>query len=84
MAEYEYSIGFQTLEMGPGLAGASGDEVNDELTRQVGSTVRDLAEALQTLEGGGWEIISHDITSLDGRLVASFLTRRPKAGTARS
>jgi hypothetical protein len=82
--EYEYSIGFQTLEMRPGLADASAAEVNDALSREVGNTVRDLAEALPTLVGGGWEIISHGITSLDGRLVVSFLTRRPKGVTPHS
>jgi hypothetical protein len=82
MTEYEYSVGLQTLEMRPGLADVASDQLNLELTRDVGSMVRDAAEGIQTVQGGGWEVISHGITGLDGRLVISLLLRRPKAATA--
>jgi hypothetical protein len=57
---------------------ATGDEISRELTMRVGNVTNTVSEATRQLEGGDWEIISHDITRIDRHLAISYLLRRPK------
>jgi hypothetical protein len=45
---------------------------------KVSRTLSNLSKSLPGLNGGGWTIVSHDISQLNGATVISFLLQRPR------
>ena len=72
----EYSMMVQTMQLQPGMSDATGEEVGKSLAVALGQIVKTVSTASQKLEGGGWEIVSHELTRIDRHLVVSFLLRR--------
>lgn len=73
--EYEYDARVYHLRM-PGqlLSDSAAEET-------IIAPFREKAQAIGVMSSprvGGWEIVSHDLTSYADRLVISFLIRRPK------
>jgi len=72
----EYSMMVQTAELKPGIADMTTNEVSQSLSQAFGQAVSKAAQGANTVAGGGWEILSHEITRLDRHLVVSFLLKR--------
>lgn len=76
---YEYSLMVKTADLNPErLATASKDELSKGIMGALGGAIGELSKGMETFQGGGWEIISHQLTSFEHHLFASFLLRRKK------
>lgn len=75
MAECSFMV--QTLQLQPGLADATGNEVSEGLASQLQELVQTVNKSSKSFLGGGWEIASHDLTRIDRHLIVSFLLSRP-------
>lgn len=76
--QFEYGMMVETGELKPGMADATAGEVSRSLTLGLGNIVQKASKGLETLEGGGWVIVSHDLTRIERHLVLSLLVRRDK------
>ncbi|MDD4874698.1 MAG: hypothetical protein PHE15_07010 [Dehalococcoidales bacterium] len=47
-------------------------------TLKVSKTLNNLSKSLPNLNGGGWLIVSHNISQVEGATIISFLLQRPK------
>lgn len=76
---YEYAILSEAVNVKPEvLVAATKKELLDNLGIAL-IRVMDIAQkSIKTFQGGGWEILSHQMTRLDHHLVVSFLIRRQK------
>ena len=72
----KYGIMVQTMKIKPNMADATPNEVSQALTVGLNQTVQKASKGLDTLEGGGWEIVSHALTRINRHLVLSFLICR--------
>ena len=76
---YEYRIVLKILDVKlEKLAVATKDDLSDNLEVGLKEHLAFMKENLPKLDGGGWEILSHQLTSLGSFLVVSFLIRRQK------
>jgi len=76
---YEYSLMVKTADLNPeALATATKDELSKGIGVALGGVIRELSKGMETFQGGGWEIISHQLTGFEHHLFASFLLRRQK------
>ena len=76
---YEYSMMIKTADLPlETLAAATKDELSKAILGALGGAVSGLSKGMETFQGGGWEITSHQLTRFDSRLFASFLLRRQK------
>jgi hypothetical protein len=76
---YEYSMMVKTADLSPeALATANKDELSKGILGALGAAVSELSKGMDTFQGGGWEIISHQLTRFENHLFASFLLRRQK------
>ena len=74
---YEYAIMSETVNVKPeALVAESKKELLNSLGIALVRVMDIVHKSLKTYEGGGWEIMSHQLTSLDRYLVVSFLIRR--------
>ena len=78
MAAYEYSIVVQDITIKPGIGDSTGSEVSEDLSRALMKPLQAVNKTVDTYQGGGWEIVSHQLTRLDRHLALSFLIRRGK------
>ena len=76
MEEYDYGMMFQGMTLTPGIADATSGEVAKGLTMGSGKLMQGIGNALKTLNGGGWEIVSHSFLRIDRHLIVSFVIRR--------
>ena len=74
----EYATMVQTAELKPGLADFTSDEVGQNIAVGLSQVLQKASKGLQTLQGGGWEILSHDLTRIDRHLVVSLLICRDR------
>jgi len=72
----EYGMIVTTGELTVGIADASADEVSQSLTVVLTEMLQKTSKGIETLQGGGWSIVSHEITRIDRHLVVSFLLCR--------
>ena len=74
---YEYAIMSETVAVKPELLVA---DTKKALLDGIGMgmvRVMDVVhKSLKSYEGGGWEIVSHDLTKLEHHLLITFLIRR--------
>ena len=76
---YEYAIMSETVNVKPEVMVTETKKVLlDNLGTDLIRVMDIVHKSLRTYEGGGWEILSHDLTKLDRHLVVSFLIRRQK------
>jgi hypothetical protein len=74
MAEYGFMV--QTMEIKPDMEDATADGLGQMMAMGFGQMAQKAAKGLTTLQGGNWEIMSHDVTRLGRHLIVSFLLRR--------
>ena len=76
---YEYSIIVRTLEIkAEELADATFDQLHLVIGAALTQTIAYVEEGLETFQGGGWELVSHELSNIADFMVVSFLLRRPK------
>ena len=76
---YEYSVIVRTLDMIPeNLARATADDFHDSIALALTQTIDIVEKDLDKFQGGGWEMLSHDVNMSERFMVVSFLLRRPK------
>jgi hypothetical protein len=56
----------------------SNPKIQQAFTMKVSRTLNNLSKSLPNLNGGGWLIVSHSISQLEGATVITFLLQRPK------
>ncbi len=74
----EYNMMLNTIELKPGVAEATADEISKDLTMHLGEISQGMSKATESFQGGGWEVVSHALTRIDSHLILSFLIRRDK------
>ncbi len=74
----EYTMMLQMMELRPNIIAATREEVTNNLTSALHKTIQAVSKGIPSLDGGGWEILSHDLTRLDRHLIVSFLLHRKK------
>ena len=52
------------------------NELQQIMTQAIAGITEEASEALKTLDGGGWEIISRELTKFDNKFIVSFLLKR--------
>ncbi len=72
----EYGMIVTTGELKAGMADATASEVSQSLTVVLSQMVQRASKGIETLQGGSWKIVSHEITRIDRHLVVSFLIHR--------
>ncbi len=72
----EYGIVVTTGELKVGMADATANEVSQSVTVVLNQMLQNAQKASETFQGGGWDILSHEVTRIDRHLVVSFLLRR--------
>lgn len=78
MQKYEYSVMVQGMDVPPQAVQAGRDELAQSLTIGMGNLIGTMSNAVESFQGGGWEIVSHELTPFGTRLAVSFLLRRAK------
>ena len=74
---YDYTIVSQTIELKEAIAQASSDQINRALGTQLGLMGQSITQTARHLDGGGWDVLSHDTAMVGRSLVVNFLLRRP-------
>jgi hypothetical protein len=72
----EYGMVLTNIDLKPEIATAKGEQIAQGLTIVLQKAVQQTSKGIDTLEGGGWGIIAHDITKIGNNLIVSFLLRR--------
>ena len=76
---YEYSLISEVADVKlEKVATATNDEFTKNLQASLSGVIFRVTERMKAFQGGGWEIMSHQLTSLGSFLVVSFLIRRQK------
>lgn len=78
MPEYEYTIIMKNLIPGMDLPPLGDEEFADQLAKTLHETLQECLRINDNLQGGGWEVLSHSMTSIDRHIPVTFLLRRPK------
>jgi hypothetical protein len=76
MSIQEYGFIVRTVEIKPGLADATTDEVSRMLTAGMVPLVQDIEKSLPKLPPGDWRVLSHNLTRIDRHLILTFLISR--------
>jgi len=76
MANQELGFIVRTVEIRPGLADATTDEVSQMLTTGLYQIVQEVEKSLPSLPPGGWRVLSHNLTRIDRHLILTFLISR--------
>jgi hypothetical protein len=76
--DIEYATLVQVGELEAKIPDMTSKEVALSVTEGLGRLVHKVTQAIKTLEGGGWEIVSHEITVISRHLIVSFLVKRRK------
>jgi hypothetical protein len=72
----EYGMIVTNVDFKPAIETAPGKDIAQNLTVVLQQVVQTTSKAIDKLEGGGWHIISHELTKLGNTLLVSFLIRR--------
>jgi hypothetical protein len=76
MSLLEYGFIVKTVEIRPGLADATSNEVSQMLSSGLGPLAQDISKSLLNLPPGGWRVLSHNLTRIDRHLILTFLICR--------
>ena len=52
------------------------NELQQIMTQAIAGITEEVSKVLKTLDGGGWEIISRELTKFDHKFIVSFLLKR--------
>ncbi|MCJ7769548.1 MAG: hypothetical protein MUO92_03610 [Dehalococcoidales bacterium] len=52
------------------------NELQQIMTQAIAGITEEVSKALKTLDGGGWEIVSRELTKFDTKFIVSFLLKR--------
>jgi len=72
----EYSTIVTTVDLKPEIYKATSEQVAQAITMSLGNVLRKTSKGIETLGGGGWHILSHQLTTIGDHLIVSFLLRR--------
>jgi hypothetical protein len=72
----EYGMIVTSIDLKPGIEDAAKEEIGVSLTNALGQVVQKTSKGLPSLQGGGWEIVSHNLMRLQSHLIVSLLIRR--------
>ena len=75
--EYEYRINVDAAELDVPAAVAGVEVPAVELGPELQKHLRDMIDALEEMDGGGWEPVSHDVFTHGNVLFVTWLLRRP-------
>lgn len=75
----EYATLVEVGELQKGIEDMKSKDVAVSMISGLGGLVNKVSDAIKTLDGGGWEIVSHEITVISKHLIVSFLLKRQKA-----
>ena len=56
------------------------EEPGELIAKTLAASAEGLTRNLSTLDGGGWQVLSHDVLETNGVLVVSFLIFRQPRG----
>jgi len=74
MADYTMAVSSITLK--PGIEDLPIHDIEKALANSLKKVIEGVSKGNEILEGGGWEIVSHDITRLQSHLIITFTLRR--------
>ena len=74
--EFEHGFVSQVSPLPPEWNSLSPERVGDFLARTLTEISHGLDRSLSALDGGGWEVVSHNTTITSSALIATFLIRR--------
>ena len=75
--DYEYAFMTAIMALPPGMTDLTTEEVSHGIGAPLGRFGETLQTAIPAFQGGGWEVVSHNLARLDGHLLVSLLLRRP-------
>jgi len=73
---YEYGFLVQSSPLPDGFPKLVGDQPGQILGEHLSRLVEPLGRTMGTLDGGGWEAVSHSALIANGSLIVTFLIRR--------
>ena len=71
----EYAMLIQTCPI-PAAEEASGEDRAQMIAERLASSTQGLTRGLESLDSGGWQVLSHDVLETHGVLVVTFLVFR--------
>ena len=74
----EYAMLIQTCPIPPAEE-SSGEERAQMIAERLASSTQGLTRGLESLDSGGWQVLSHDVLETHGTLVVSFLVFRQRS-----
>ena len=72
----EYATVVKALDLKPAAYNAPRDQLAKATSLTFGNVVNRISKDTQSFQGGGWEIVSHNLTRIGDHLLASFVIRR--------
>jgi len=72
----EYATLVEVGELQEGIEDMTSKDVAVSMISGLGGLINKVSDAIKTLDGGGWEIVSHEITVISKHLIVSFLLKR--------
>ena len=76
--KYDYASNVRMIDVNPAMLNLDTGKIGEILTKQMGIAVSETGKHCDIADGGGWEIVSHDLQFFGNRLAVSFVLRRPK------
>ena len=80
LSTMEYAFLVQTRDLPHRLPGESGDRQGEFIAETLMELCAPLENSLDSLDSGGWRVLSHDVMQSNGTLVVSFLICRDRRG----
>jgi hypothetical protein len=72
----EYAVMAETVTLKPEAYSATASQLAQLVTTSVNRIVVKASKGLPKFQGGGWDIVSYNLTRLGDHLVVSFLISR--------
>jgi hypothetical protein len=77
--DFEHGLVVQSSPLPEHFSGLGAAGVAEVLSRSFVDVASGLDESLAVLDGGGWEVVSHNVVVIERAVVVNFLVRRPRA-----
>lgn len=73
----EYRTVVKTIEIKPGIADKTGNEVAAEFALGLQKTIEDAQKVMARIPGEGtWEIVNHNMLRIDRHVIVSVLMKK--------
>ena len=76
----EYAFLVQTRELPHRSGEESGEKQDEFIAETLMELCAPLENSLDSLDNGGWRVLSHDVMQTNGSLIVSFLICRERRG----